>query len=132
MNKSILCLVLEVFEVLPTAFDSIGKLIFQFGAVFGVVDFQMKICSVEIILLSSALGYSFGNWYVFGGLLIGLGIALKIGLKIGMKMGLKMGLEMGLKIGLKIGLKMGLEIGFRIGLGISANGSRNKNGIEMK
>ena len=33
---------------------------------------------VEIILLSSALGYSFGNWYVFGGLLIGLGIAFMI------------------------------------------------------
>ena len=33
---------------------------------------------VEIILLSSALGYFFGNWYVFGGLLIGLGIAFMI------------------------------------------------------
>ena len=32
----------------------------------------------EILLLSSALGYSFGNWYVFGGLLIGLGIAFMI------------------------------------------------------
>ena len=33
---------------------------------------------VEIILLSSALGYFFGNWYVFGGLLLGLGIAFMI------------------------------------------------------
>ena len=24
----------------------------------------------EILLLSSALGYSFGNWYVFGGLFL--------------------------------------------------------------
>ena len=32
----------------------------------------------KILLLSSALGYSFGNWYVFGGLLIGFGITFMI------------------------------------------------------